>query len=101
MNDNVTIIEATKQPIDKNALDELIVYSGYKVDMLLQYERPEGQKNGHYIIFAKYHQGQVVRQVFTQRQTPRNFSNLQRAVDWGKRIGFATICLSIDYTKYP
>lgn len=97
----MTYMEPTEQPIDKDGLDELIKYSGYRVDMHLRYEKPNNAKSGYYIIFAKYHQGQVVRQVYTQRQSPRNFKNLQRAVDWGKKIGFSSICLNIDYTIYP
>ncbi|EJG1004483.1 MULTISPECIES: hypothetical protein [Vibrio] len=92
-------IETNEKPLDKNALDELIRYSGYDVHMILQYTHEEGK--GVYLIYAKYHNGQVTRQVYTQRNTPRNFKDIQRAIDWGKRIGFRTITLTIDYGVYP
>lgn len=91
-------IETNEKPLDKNALDELIRFSGYTVDMMLQYV-PED--NGGYLIYAKYQHGQVVRQVYTQRNTPRRFKDLQRAIDWGKRIGFRSVALTIEYNTYP
>ncbi|PCS24024.1 hypothetical protein [Candidatus Enterovibrio escicola] len=92
-------IETTTKPLDKNMLDELIRYSGYDVHMILQYTPGEGK--GVYLIYAKYHNEQVTRQVYTQRNTPRNFKDIKRAIDWGKRIGFVTITLTIDYAVYP
>ncbi|HHF0534541.1 TPA: hypothetical protein ACPHXL_003502 [Vibrio alginolyticus] len=93
-------IETNEKPLDKNALDELIRYSGYDVHMILQYVRDEDDK-GIFLIYAKYHNGQVTRQVYTQRNTPRNFKDVQRAIDWGKRIGFKSVTLTIDYSGYP
>lgn len=91
-------IETTEKPLDKNALDELIKFSGYTADMLLQYEPDDG---GYYLIYAKYQSGAVVRQVYTQRNSPRKFKDLRRAIDWGKRIGFRYMTLNIDYREYP
>jgi hypothetical protein len=54
-------IETNEKPLDKNALDELIRYSDYDVHMILQYTQEEGK--GVYLIYAKYHNGQVTRQV--------------------------------------
>ena len=95
------IIETTEKPLDKSALDELILYSGYKVDMVLEYEPDESGGMGRYLIYAKYHQNQVIRQVYTQRDTPRNFKDPQRAIEWGKSIGFRSVCLHVDYEKFP
>jgi hypothetical protein len=91
-------VETNEKPLDKNALDELIRFSGYAVDMILQYVPDD---KGYFLIYAKYHKGQVTRQVYTQRNTPRKFKDVQRAIDWGKRIGFKSITLSIEYTTYP
>ena len=91
-------IETNEKPLDKNALDELIRFSGYDVHMILQYVQEE---KGTFLIYAKYHNGQVTRQVYTQRNTPRKFKDIQRAIDWGKRIGFKSVALSIDYSTYP
>lgn len=91
-------IETNEKPLDKNALDELIRFSGYDVNMILQYDSEE---EGGYLIYAKYHNGQVTRQVYTQRNTPRNFKDIQRAIDWGKRIGFKSVTLVIEYQSYP
>lgn len=88
--------ESNVRPLDKNALDELIRFSGYKVDMILQYS-PEDQA---YLIFAKYHQNQLTRQVFTQRNTPRKFKDIGRAIIWGKRIGFSSVSLVMDYGAF-
>jgi hypothetical protein len=91
-------IETNEKPLDKNGLDELIRFSGYTVDMILQYV-PED--SGSFLIYAKYHQNQIVRQVFTQRNTPRKFKDLHRAIDWGKKIGFRSVSLVVEYSTYP
>lgn len=93
-------IETSEKPLDKNALDELIRYSGYDVYMILQYVRNKNEK-GFFLIYAKYHNNHVTRQVYTQRRTPRKFKDLQRAIDWGKRIGFKSVTITIDYSGYP
>lgn len=89
-------IETTEKPLEKRALDELVL-SGYAVDMLLEYVPDDG---GCYLIYVKYHQGQVTRQVYNQRNKPRNFRNIERAIDWGKRMGFRSVSLYIDYDSY-
>jgi len=92
-------IETNEKPLDKLALDELIRFSGYDVHMILQYMH-DGEDKGTFLIYAKYHNGQVTRQVYTQRNTPRNFKDIQRAIDWGSRIGFKSVSLTIDYSAY-
>lgn len=90
-------IEANEKPISKVILDEIIKTSGYTVDLFLQYV-PEGK--GYFLIFVKYNQ--LVRQVYTQRNSPRTFSiaNLKRALDWGKEMGFRSVSIYIDYEIY-
>lgn len=94
---SIANIKPTEKPLEKNALDELISRSGYKVDMILKYSKNEG---GKYFIFVKYNQGQVVRQVYTQRNTPRAFKDFKRALDWGKRIGFNSVSMSLSFEDY-
>src|SRR5690606_41621884 len=91
-------IDTNEKPLDKNALDELIRFSNYTVDMILQYV-PEDR--GYFLIYVKYHQNQIVRQVYTQRNAPRKFKDLQRAINWGKRMGFRSVSLTIEYNNYP
>lgn len=97
---NKVNIETTEKPLDKNALDELIRYSGYDVHMILHYTQ-DNEGKGFFLIYAKYHNGQVIRQVYTQRNSPRNFKHIHRAIDWGKRIGFKSVSLIVDYSYYP
>jgi len=89
-------IEVNESPLDQKTLDEIIGRSGFIADMILQYSSDiEG-----YNIYVRYNQGRITRQVYTQRKQPRSFKDLQRAIDWGKTIGFNTVSLTIDYSDY-
>lgn len=92
-------VEVTEKSLDKNGLDELISISGYSVDMILQFVPDEGR--GYFHIFAKYQNGQIVRQIYTQRKEPRRFKDIDRALRWGKTIGFKSVSLIVDYAIYP
>ena len=103
-------IEPTEGPLDLKGLKILIEDNGYKVDMLLQYQLQESKATkkgkteiptkGAFLIFAKYHQPQIIRQVITQRNQPRKFKNLDRALSWGKFVGFRTAQLAINLDDY-
>jgi hypothetical protein len=94
-------IETNEKPLDKITLDELIRYSGYDVHMIMQYVLDDENK-GMFLIYAKYHNSQITRQVYTQRNKPRSFRDAQRAIEWGKRIGFkSAMIMPIDYGNYP
>jgi hypothetical protein len=94
---NHYLIEANEKPLVKSTLDELMKFSGYTVDMILQYVPDDD----HYLIFARYNQNKIIRQVFTQRNAPRTYRNVQRAVEWGKSIGFSSVNIHIDYSTFP
>ena len=86
-------METTEIPINITTLDELIKQSCFEVDVMLSYD----EESDSYEIFVKYNEGNIIRQVYTQRNTPRNFKNLDRAVAWGKSMGFKSLCLNLDY----
>ena len=88
--------ETKNKPLSQSLIDELISFSGNTVDMILQYV-PEDK--GYYLIFSKY-PNKTVRQVYTQRNTPRKFKDLQRAIVWGKRMGFRSATITIEYSAY-
>lgn len=92
--------KANEQPLDKNALDELIKFSGYSVDMILKYETSP-ENGGAFYIYVRYNKNQIIRQVYSQRKSPRSFKSVERAIDWGKKIGFRSVILNIDYQSYP
>jgi hypothetical protein len=89
-------VEAKNKPLNKILVDEFISFSGNSLDMILQYV-PEDK--GYYLIFSKY-PNKNLRQVYTQRNTPRKFKDLQRAIVWGKRMGFRSVTITIDYDLY-
>ena len=88
--------ETKNKPLNQGHVDEFISFSGSSLDMILQYV-PEDK--GYYLIFSKY-PNKVVRQFYTQRNTPRKFKDLQRAIIWGKRMGFRSVTITIDYDSY-
>lgn len=89
-------IDINHLPIDLRSIQELII-SGYEIDMVLDFD-PDISA---YLVYVKYNKNQITRQVISQRQYPRQFKDLSRAVDWGKRTGFRSMILRIDYENYP
>lgn len=43
---------------------------------------------------------EVVRPVYSQRNNHRHFKSLSRALDWGKKTGFVTFNVHLDYDTY-
>lgn len=89
---------ADEMPLDKVGLDRLIQLSGMKIDLLI---RCDPDDSGSFLLFAKYYQNQITRQIYTQRNTPRKFRSLERAVEWGRTMGFRSVNMSMDYSEHP
>ena len=87
-----TVSDVTDSPIYQDSLVELIEYAGFPVDLHLDYE------GGFYYIYVEY-SGRK-RQLFTQRDKPRRFKAILRALDWGKRLGLRSASMYLEYSKY-
>lgn len=94
-----------KDSIEQKRLSQLIA-AGYTLELILTHSKgaPKIAKNGsaievnQYFLYVKYND--TIRAVYTQRQEPRCFTNIERALDWGKRIGFSSVKLELDYGNY-
>lgn len=84
------------EPLDILQLEE-IVNSGQPLDLVLCYQ------DGAYYIWARSFLGSLAinHPIFAQRKTHRKFKDLSRALDWGKREGFRSAELIVDYADYP
>jgi hypothetical protein len=74
-----------------------LIEAGQAIDLLLQHKVDDAGMNQYYL-YVEYRNH--LRAVFTQRNTHRCYNNLDRAVEWGSRIGFASVSLHLDYKKY-
>lgn len=90
-------VEPNEKPLDKVALDELIQYSGFKVDLILQFS----EEDDAFLVFAQYQQNHLIRQVYSQRNTPRKFKDVGRGIHWGKRMGFQKAQVYVNYQEFP
>lgn len=90
-------IITTEEPLEQRNVLELI-NAGYSLDLLLQHKLDEAGASQYYL-YAKYRNH--LRPIHTQRNAHRAYTNLERAVDWGKRMGFKSVSIAIDYSKYP
>jgi len=90
-------IMTDEEPLEQRNVSELIG-AGYSLDLLIQYKLDESGV-GQYYLYAKYRNH--LRPIQTQRNAHRCYSNIERAIDWGKRMGFKWMSLNIDYSKFP
>lgn len=89
-------IETTGKTISKPNIDELVL-AGIELEMILDYQ---AVGTGYFHIYVRHNNGEVVRQVYTQRNIPRKFRDLHRALDWGKSLGFKRIEFDLDFANY-
>ena len=82
-------------PIELRDINALIK-TGFVLDLLLQHKE-EDDKNIYYL-YAQY--SSHIRPIITQRNSHRSFASLDRAIEWGKRVGFKNAFLSIDYSLF-
>lgn len=98
---NKPVVQTSDEPLDMRALDELIKLPSLNIQLILQ---PDTEDDGKviYYLFAQYG-GKTIRQIFNQRKQPRKFKDIQRALDWGKRVGFGAwkVVGTGNYSEYP
>lgn len=97
MSGNSSDIWDSSEPLEQRSVLEL-VNEGYSIDLILE-QKIDRYGTNQYYLYAKYRN--AIRPIYTQRSTQRSFANLERALDWGKRMGFANASLVIDYSEYP
>lgn len=90
-------ITTNEEPLEQRNVSELIG-AGYSLDLLLQHKLDETGASQYYL-YAKYRNH--LRPIYTQRNAHRAYTNLERAVEWGKRMGFKWVSVNIDYSKFP
>jgi len=89
-------MSSQNDPLEQKQVSDLI-HAGYVVDLVLQHEVNELDQN-QFFLYAKYRSN--MRPIYTQRNAHRSYTNLERAVDWGKRMGFRQVSVTIDYSSY-
>jgi hypothetical protein len=89
-------IVANEEPIEQKHVLRLIE-AGQAIDLLLQQQVDDTGMN-QYFLYVEYRNH--VRAVFTQRNAHRFYTNLDRVVEWGSRMGFASVALKVDYKNY-
>lgn len=85
--------EDAVQRIDKLGLDA-VVRRGHNVSMQLRYHLV----GDYFLVYVRFNNRRY--QVFTQRGAPRKFKHLRKALDWGKKMGFANAKLTVEYANY-
>lgn len=80
--------------ISTTEISILLKNSSYKIDLILYYS----EEYKAYQLFVAY--DKMFKKVMTQRKKPRTFKLLDRCVEWGKKQGFKTIRVHLDYDKY-
>lgn len=102
----------TDDPLDLKGL-KILIDEGIKIDMLLQYTVEQipiagARKNskqkfvseGSFQIFARYNHPYIIRQIYTQRNHPRKFKSLERALSWGQKVGFRSANMTLNFHDY-
>ena len=87
-----TVLEADL--IDQTSLSELLRITENHIDLVIEYNSGDGQ------FYAYSKCGIKLRQVCTQRHTPKKFRDLERMLMWGKTVGFRSVVLKMTYTKF-
>lgn len=93
---DLPMIETNEKPIQQEDI-EILLGAGFNFDLILDFDL----EINAYLIYVKYHNKTVIRQVYSQRKKPRAFKDIKRAIDWGKKIGFKTVSTTIKYSDYP
>lgn len=85
---NKPVVQTNDEPLDMKALDELIKLPSLNIQLIVQPDTDDDGKLVYYL-FAQYG-GKIIRQICGQRKQPRKFKDIQRALAWGKRVGFGS-----------
>ena len=93
---DLPMIETNEKPVQQEEI-EILLGAGFDFDLILDFDL---EKNA-YLIYVKYQNKKIVRQVYSQRKKPRSFKDIKRAIDWGKQLGFKTVSTTINYSDYP
>ena len=93
---DLPMIETNEKPVQQEEIENLLG-AGFNFDLILDFDL---DKNA-YLIYVKYHNKKIIRQVYSQRKRPRAFKDIKRAIDWGKKLGFKTVSTTINYSVYP
>lgn len=88
-------IKTDEIPVEQREIIKL-VERGHEIDLILDHKKTETDNN--FFLYIKYRD--KLRPVFTQRNTHKSYSSIERAVEWGKRIGFRWLILNVNYKFY-